>query len=1017
MGAVTGDPRIGSELAGYRIEALLGRGGMGVVYRAHDLALDRPVALKILAPELAADVGFRERFLRESRVAASIEHPNVVPVHDAGEVAGELFIAMRYVEGSDLKRLLAQGPLPKERAIALVGQVAAALDAAHARGLVHRDVKPSNVLVADGDHVYLADFGLTRRLGDPGEALGAGQSLGTPDYVAPEQIRGDEVDGRADLYSLGCLLYECLTGEPPFRRESELATLFAQLEEEPPAAPGLDEVMRTALAKDPDSRYQSGGELVEAARSALGLEAKRVRWPLAVAAVGLALIGAALLAFFLTSGSGSGVKAEPGADTLVRIDPATNRVKETMPVGRKTSGIGVGDGYVWVPSFADGNVWRIDPKTHATLKISPQGSPTGIAFSGKTAVVANGPQHSIAVIDGPTGTIDLVSTLPGASAAGVLRVAGGPRTAWFADPTQGDVGEVTEALASGGTTNRVGVAPDRTNFLSAYSSFDALAMGQGAVWILGDTADRVLWRVDPKAGQVTSTARLPFVPGAVAAGDGAVWVTSLLDDTVARIDPVTGRIAATIRVGRGVAAIAAGGGAVWAASSIDGTVSRIDPATNRVVATVKVGPGADAVAVGSDGVWVTTAHEQSGKLPSGVIKIGILSDCLGPYGQTYDVTVAGAELPLIERGGKATATPPADGVDGALIAGRPVRLFFGCADVTGAGGLTQARRLVEHVGVNVLVGPVPAEEELPLQDYARRHPRVAFVNGAASVRLADPAPNFFSFHTEGTQWMAGLGSYAFKTLGWRSAVVVNDEGLGAFSWGQAAGFIAEFCSLGGTIAKRIWIPPGTQDYSDVVSRVPASGVDGLVVLSGDPAVVALANSQPWLRKDLAKRMIVGAPAGPGLGPLGARIKGLVTGSPTSSTVPGAYVAEFRKAYPRFATNFEGGIFDLAYYGAVKATLQALQTVHGDLSDGEKRFMVALGRVALDLPNGRTTLDAEHQAVAPNYLLQFESPLREHVLKTIPAVDRSFNGYLRATDPPPSENTPACVKRTPPPWAR
>ena len=301
------DPRLGSELAGYRLEALLGRGGMGVVYRAHDLALDRNVALKILSPELAEDERFRERFLTESRLAASIDHPNIIPVYDAGEVAGELYIAMRYVDGSDLKRLLAEGPLSKERAIAIVAQVAGALDAAHERGLVHRDVKPSNVLLDERGHVYLADFGLSRRLGEPGAALGAAQSLGTIDYVAPEQIRGEQVDGRADLYSLGCLLHECLTGKPPFSRPTDSAVLYAHLEEEPPAAPGLEDVMRTALAKEPDERFPSGHELVEAARQALGIaDPKRSRWPLAAAVVGVTLIGAALAAFFLTRGGGLG---------------------------------------------------------------------------------------------------------------------------------------------------------------------------------------------------------------------------------------------------------------------------------------------------------------------------------------------------------------------------------------------------------------------------------------------------------------------------------------------------------------------------------------------------------------------------------------------------------------------------------------------------------------------------------------------------------------------------------------
>src|SRR5882672_295247 len=260
----------GSELAGYRIESLLGRGGMGVVYRAHDLALDRKVALKLLAPELAGDIRFRERFLRESRLAASLDHPGIIPIYDAGEVGGQLYIAMRLVEGTDLKRLLAEeGVLAPERTLRLLEQVADALDAAHERGLVHRDVKPSNVLVDERRHCYLADFGLSRRLSDQGVPAAGGRSIGTVDYVAPEQIRGDPLDGRADLYSLGCLLYECLAGLPPFTGGSDTAVVFAHLEEDPPTLPGLETVLAKAMAKEPAERYQSGHELVVAAREAL----------------------------------------------------------------------------------------------------------------------------------------------------------------------------------------------------------------------------------------------------------------------------------------------------------------------------------------------------------------------------------------------------------------------------------------------------------------------------------------------------------------------------------------------------------------------------------------------------------------------------------------------------------------------------------------------------------------------------------------------------------------------------
>lgn len=214
---------------------------MGVVYRAYDPRLKRHIALKLLAPELAEDERFRERFLAESELAASLEHPNVVPIHDVGEVEGQLFIVMRLVEGSDLKALLrTEGRLEPVQVLAIVSQVADALDAAHAKGLVHRDVKPSNVLLDEREHAYLADFGLTKKITDHGAFAGELRSLGTVDYVAPEQIRGEDLDARADVYSLGCLLYECLAGEAPFAGGSDAAVLFAHLEEEPPTLPGLE---------------------------------------------------------------------------------------------------------------------------------------------------------------------------------------------------------------------------------------------------------------------------------------------------------------------------------------------------------------------------------------------------------------------------------------------------------------------------------------------------------------------------------------------------------------------------------------------------------------------------------------------------------------------------------------------------------------------------------------------------------------------------------------------------------
>jgi serine/threonine-protein kinase len=259
-------PLVGDEFAGYRMRAVLGRGGMSVVYQAENLRLNNVIALKVLAPELAADDVFRARFLEESRIAASLNHPNVIPIYDMGSSNGLLYIAMRYVSGTDLRQMIKKrGRLQPENALFLLGQVARALDAAHRKGLVHRDVKPGNMLIergsdeGDPDHVYLADFGITKHAMSRTGLTSTGQFLGTIDYVAPEQIRGTSVLGLADQYSLGCVLYECLTGRVPFEKDLDAAIIWAHVEEtptmptvlRPELPPEIDQVFGRVLAKRP----------------------------------------------------------------------------------------------------------------------------------------------------------------------------------------------------------------------------------------------------------------------------------------------------------------------------------------------------------------------------------------------------------------------------------------------------------------------------------------------------------------------------------------------------------------------------------------------------------------------------------------------------------------------------------------------------------------------------------------------------------------------------------------------
>jgi serine/threonine-protein kinase len=285
----------GARVAGYEIEGVLGRGGMGIVYEARQLALGRKVALKVLTVAPGMDPSFRERFRKEGRVQAAIDHPNIVTVYEAGEWEEAPFIAMQLVRGDTLKEKILAQELESGRTLRLLRPIAGALDAAHAAGVIHRDVKPQNILVGAGDRPYLADFGLTKGLDDTALTR-AGQFVGTLDYVAPEQIRGQRPTPSCDVYALGAVLFECLTGAVPYRKHADAAVLYAHLSEPPPLVTdvradlpsALDEVIQTAMEKDPGARQASATELIDQAEAALEphapVEVRSVPEPAAVSA-------------------------------------------------------------------------------------------------------------------------------------------------------------------------------------------------------------------------------------------------------------------------------------------------------------------------------------------------------------------------------------------------------------------------------------------------------------------------------------------------------------------------------------------------------------------------------------------------------------------------------------------------------------------------------------------------------------------------------------------------------------
>jgi branched-chain amino acid transport system substrate-binding protein len=459
---------------------------------------------------------------------------------------------------------------------------------------------------------------------------------------------------------------------------------------------------------------------------------------------------------------------------------------------------------------------------------------------------------------------------------------------------------------------------------------------------------------------------------------------------------------------------------------------RRQPATALVAALAAIG----ALAAAGCGTTKSTGSASNAPAPTtaskgaaagsshsaNAIKIGVLTTCGGAFALFENEAFSGAKYALVQAaGGKSLGKSPQAGVSGATIAGRPVSLYYGCSDATPDVAVSEARRLVESDKINILVGPLSGDEGIAVANYAKTQPQVAFINGtsgAQATTMSVHAPNFFRFGGDGAQWMAGLGSYAYKDLHWRKAAILGEDY--SYPYTQAAAFVSEFCGLGGQITKRIWAPLTTTDWSSYATQIP-SDVDGFVLLTGGTDTIDILKAYLGFGKQIKGHVLGGSSVmDPTSFALGSQLAGLTGGSPVplggSSSAWTAYVKGFSSVYDKSVAQ---SLFTVLYYDGMMSAIKGLEQVKGSLANDESAFRAALTKMKPTFPNGQVSLDANRNSIQPAYIVQVQNNggLGFKVLRTIPNVKQDFGGVFKPSSPAPSRTSPACNKGPLPPWSQ
>jgi len=441
-------------------------------------------------------------------------------------------------------------------------------------------------------------------------------------------------------------------------------------------------------------------------------------------------------------------------------------------------------------------------------------------------------------------------------------------------------------------------------------------------------------------------------------------------------------------------------------------------------AAVVAGAAVLALVACSDSGSSSSDSSESAAAPAegGDIKIGVLTTCGGPFATFEGESLSGAKYALIKgAGGKADGQEAQDQVTDATIGGKSIAVSYGCSDATPDKAVSEARRLVENVGVQILLGPLSGDEGVAVANYAKSVPDVTFVNGtsgAQSTTLVEKAPNFFRFGGDGAQWMAGLGTYAYNELGWRKVAILGEDY--SYPYTQAAGFVSEFGSLGGEVTARTWVPLTQTDWSSPVAQLPRD-VDGVLLLTGGANTVAAEKAFIQIGRDPGEFLLGGSSVmDPTSFTVGDQLEGLVGGSPVplggTDEAWTSYIDGFSEEFPDVAGD---SLFTVLYYDGMQVILEALDQVDGNVDDAAA-FQEALGGLTPSFPNGDVTLDENRNSIQPAYVVQIVkdgSELGFKVVETVPEVDQTFGGLFGPDSPEPSRTEPAAAEGSPPPWAQ